>query len=383
MSPNAGEAILVVDDFPTLPVRMIRYRRRIKGYYRLGPDGAIAAATGGWRVPASLWRALDRFSGPDHVAAQRLAPLTDAIATAYPGVPFDNAGHGSIVFALIAGTSPAQPIVLLDAIHLQKMAPADYCDASGSDAVQARLLNTAAQAADSIASLIQATNVRFINYSAGHDLDVIRRSWSADCGGAQPSETVLRQKLAAYEPIYKVLFGTPGIVTAQAANVNDGAYNAPYDQLAPAYRNRLRAGYFTSLASGLDAFGRGDIAPLPAWPARADADVFLNTGVLPERPYPFNKTPLLQLDGFGVALEPITLPHSSWVAPLLTARLVNLRYARFPSRNFDDALIADLFDAVTPALCPEQSFGRCAYQDPLLHGQVEAVRLGFRPAQLP
>jgi hypothetical protein len=383
MEPNSSEALLIIDDLPRLPDSAIRFRKRIKGYYRLGAGGTIGAAATTWHVPTSLWNALDRFSYAEYDPTEQLRSVAEAAYRAYPGLSLANAGHGATVFRLIADTNPAQPLVLLDKIDLVDIAHADYCDISGSAAVQTRLTAAAQTTADNLVALMRTNNVHFVNYSAGHSYEVIRDGWTAACGTPLPAETVLRAKLAAYAPIYAALFATPGVMTAHAASENDGLVNAPYDQKLPQYPNRMRAGYFAVLDSNLDSAGRGGIGGFPIWPARADADIFLNTGVEQERPFQWNTTPLLQLDAFGLSLEPITIPTTSWVTPLLLARLINIRYAEFPTRSFDDALIADIFDKATPAACPTQMQGRCAYQDPSLHGQLEAVRLGYRPREYP
>jgi len=383
MEPNSDEALLIIDDLPRLPDSAIRFRKRIKGYYRLGAGGTIGAAATTWHVPTSLWNALDRFSYAEYDPTEQLRSVAEAAYRAYPGLPLANAGHGATVFRLIADTNPTQPLVLLDKIDLEDTAHADYCDISGSAAVQTRLTAAAQSAATNLIELMRVNNVRFVNYSAGHSYEVIRDGWAAACGTALPAEAVLRSKLAAYAPIYAALFGTPGVMTAQAASETNGAADNPYDEKAAPYYNRMRAGYFAVLNSNLDSAGRGGIGGFPIWPARADADIFLNTGVEPERPFRWNTTPLLQLDAFGLSLEPITIPASSWAAPLLIARLINIRYAEFPTRSFGDALIADIFDKATPVACPTQMQGRCAYQDPALHGQLEAVRSGYRSREYP
>jgi len=376
MSRPTTEAILIIDTFPTLPVRSIRYRKRIRNYYRLGQTGAVPAATT-WRVPTRLWNALDRFSGPDHVPAWRLDGLREPIQSSYGSIPFDNVGHGSTVFSLLADTNPHQPLVIMDSIDLFRIDPVDYCDASGSVAVQNRLLQASQAAAGQIIRVMRDNNVRFVNFSAGHTLPVVTADWRRDCG-TQPSDAVLRQKLAAYAPIYDALFRTVGVMTIQAAIEGADAADFPYDQPSPAWPNRLRTGYFTSLNSGVDSQGRGDHAGLTGWPGAANADIYVNTGVLPTRPYAYNFTPLLQIGEFGIDHFPITAPQTSWVTPLALSRLINLRYGTFANRTMDDSLIADLFRSVTPTSCPGLPGSRCVYQDPLLHGDIESVRLEYR-----
>jgi hypothetical protein len=383
MTQSTGEALLVVDRFPTLPVRALRFRNRIRGYFRLREGGVMTPASSIWRVPTALWSALGRFAGPDHVASHRLNELSAAIASSYGSLTFDNVGHGSYVFSLLVDTNPHQPLVILDAIDLSQMARADYCDASGSAAGQQRLVQTAERAADEVVRTMRTHNVRFVNYSAGHTLGTITASWQQDCGTPPPPDPVLRAKLAAYAPIYAALFNTPGVLTVQAAAEGGDAADTPYDQRSPSYGNRLRAGYFTSLDSGLDPDGRGNYMALAGWPERSRVDIYLNTGVLPQRPFQYNRTPLLQIDDFGVAVFPITGSRTSWVAPLGLSLLINLRYAAFGSRPMDNSLVAAIFDAATPGRCSDLPEGRCLYQDPLLHGRTEAVRLQYRPLHYP
>lgn len=325
LAHSTGEALLVIDTFPTLPVRAIRFRNRIKGYYHAVPRG-IAEASSSWRVPAALWKALDRFTSPAHIAAHRLDKVAEAAASQYDRLNLDTAGHGSTVFSLLADANPNQPLVLMDSLKLHEMNRADFCDVSGSAAVQGRPLRTAEQAAARLREIIRAENIRFINDSAGHTLPEL-----AD------------------------------------------------DQASSAYPNRLRVGFFTSRASGLDAQGLGPHANLGERPSAGNADICLNTGVLPRRPFEYNRTPLLQLDQYGLGAVPITGPQPSWVAPLAISRVIHLRYAEFGARAMDGGLIADIFERAVPARCPDLPQRLCRFQDPLLHGQIEAIRLQFRP----
>jgi hypothetical protein len=378
MERNTGEAIMIVDEFATLPLRAYRFRNRIKGFYRVTASG-LGDATGSWRLPAVLAQVLDQYSGPAHVAAQTLAPLSSAIAARYPVLDLDSTGHGSYVFSLLADSNPHQPLVLVHGINLAEAAPADYCDATGSPAVQARLLAASQAVADKLRAVMAEHNVRFINYSQGHSVSVLVENWPKVCKTAVPAEPVLRAKLAAYGPMYKVLFGTPGVITAHAAADGNSALDFPYDQASPDWPNRLRVGFFTSLKSGLDAEGRGDVGSLTAWPAGGRADIYVNTGVMPTRPFAYGETPLLQLDTYGVGLFPISAPTTSWVTPLALTRLINVRYSQFDGQAMSDTLVQQVLAGAVPARCADQPGGRCHFQDPLLHGQVEAVRLGYRP----
>lgn len=381
MRPNSGEAILVVDNLPALPTRALRYKNRIAAYYRPEPGRSLVPATSQWRMPEALWRALTTFAGPEHVPAQRLEALIPAIESSYGhlAAPMADATHGSEVFALLADANPAQPLVLVDTVDLFRIAPHDYCDATGSAAAHERLMQAAHESAVQLGNIMRTHNVRFVNFSAGHSLPVLAEGWAGACGTVVPSVSVLHAKLQAYAPIYRVLFNTPGVLAAQAATDGSNPRNHPYDQPGAIFGNRLRAGFFTQLASGLDERGRGNATALGGWPAQGEADIYLNTGVLPMRPFEFNATPLLRLGRYGVGLEPIMRSTTSWATPLALSYLIYIRHAQFSGQPMSDALIVKILDAATPPLCPALPGGRCIYQDPLKHGQVEAVRLGYRP----
>ncbi|WP_241758241.1 hypothetical protein [Myxococcus landrumensis] len=137
-------------------------------------------------------------------------------------------------------------------------------------------------------------------------------------------------------------------------------------------------GFFTALESGLDEAGRGDVSKVEGWPARANVDVYLNSGVLPTRPFQYTRTPLLQVNSFGVDISPITRATTSWMTPVALSRFIHLRYERFASSEMDDTLIARIKQELVPRECPAQQGASCVFQDPLKHGQVEAVRLGYR-----
>lgn len=384
MAQNTGEAVLVIDEFFSKPPLLsVRYGNRIKGIFQVSPGGAIAPMNAPLRAPATLLSVLKRFATPKHISAQQLQPLLEPIETMYGGLNIVTPGHGTFVLSLLIDTNPHQPFVLLQSLSLAKIARTDYCDASGSADAQGRLLGAAQNTANQLTQLMRDNNVRFVNYSAGHTLPVIRDEWPAVCGTATPGDDVLRTKLQAYAPIYTALFNTPGVLAAHASDSNSSPSNYPYDYPSAAYPNRLRVGYFTALESGLDAVGKGNYSVLDAWPGIQNVDLYVNTGVLPTRPFNYNRTPLLQADQYGVAMSPITGPQPSWVAPLALSRFIHLRYATFAGRDMNNALIADIFDAAMPAQCPGLPGGRCLYQDPLLHGQIESVRLGYRSRLYP
>ncbi|WP_226993926.1 hypothetical protein [Myxococcus hansupus] len=257
MARSTGEAILIVDDFPSLPPRVMRYHNRIKGYYRVGQNGTVAAVPFSWRAPTTLFHALDAFALPDFVPAESLRPLSQPLRDLFGFYDVGNIGHGSFVLSLLIETNPHQPIVLMDLIRMHGYALEDLCDASGSPESLARLSSKSHQVADELRRVMALHNVRFVNLSAGETLLTLRQQWASSCGGHVPHDDILRAKLNAYTPVADALFNTPGVFAAQAAINASNPQDFPFDFPSPAFPNRMLVGYFTVLDSGLDESGRG------------------------------------------------------------------------------------------------------------------------------
>lgn len=381
MNQNTGEAILIVDEFPTLPPRAIRYSNRIKGFFRVDEEGTMRPVPSAWRVPTNLFHALQMFASPDFIPAEALRELKEPLELVYGFSDNENIGHGSYVFSLLVEANPHQPIVLLDALSFHRFAPEELCESSGNLVSTALLRMKSQRVADELRRLMEEMNVRFVNLSSGQTLDSLRRDWAARCDGALPDDDILREKLDAYAPIADALFNTPGVFTAHAAISTSSPRDNRFDYPSSKYPNRLLTGYFTALESGLDATGKGDPSALEGWPAQQCVDIYLNSGVLPSRPFPYNRTSLLQVDGFGVDIFPISTTTTSWIAPLALSRFIHVRYSLFPDRVMSNGLIESIRDLMVPRTCTDLPGNRCVYQDPLLHGQIEAVRLGYRPRE--
>ncbi|WP_224368220.1 hypothetical protein [Hyalangium versicolor] len=379
MAHDTGEAILIVDEFPSLPPRVIRYRNRIKGYYRLGSNGRIGAAQASWHAPTVLFNELQHFASPDFIPAEKLRALSEPLSRVYAGYAQGNVGHGSFVFSLLIEANPHQPIVLMDTLTFHQFALAEFCDSSGSTESLALLRTKAEQVAQDLRGIFQQMNIRFVNLSSGQTLEATRREWSTYCGTPSPGDDVLRAKLNTYAPIMEAFFTTPGVFTANAAIEGSNPQDNPFDFPSAAYPNRLLVGYFTSLDSGLDAGGHGSHASLEGWPGRQNVDIYLNSGVMPRRPFPYNTTPWLQIDGYGVDIYPITNTTTSWMAPLALSRFIQARYSPdFQSCTMTNELISELREELVPSDCTDLPDNRCVYQDPLKHGQIEAIGLGYR-----
>lgn len=382
MEHDTGEAILIIDEFSALPPRAIRYQNRLKGFFRVDGEGTLVSVpAAGWRAPTRLFQGLSEFADARFIPAEHLRALREPLETTYEAYEEGSIGHGSFVFSLLVEANPHQSIVLLDTLTFQRFAPEEFCDASGAPESMLRLREKSQRVADQLRQLMASQNIRFVNLSSGQTLDSVRADWREFCGGTIPSDEVLRARLAAYAPIADVLFNTPGVFTAQAAIEGSSREDFPFDFPSVAYPNRMLAGYLTTLESGLEEDGRQGSPALSGWPGRQNVDVYLNSGVLPRRPFTYNRTPLLQVNGFGVEILPITLTSTSWIAPLALSRFIHIRYSRFAGCEMSDELISRIRDVMVPGGCEQLPEGRCVYQDPLKHGQLEAIRLGYRPRE--
>jgi hypothetical protein len=381
MEESTGEAILLVDTIPTLSPAMFRHRRRIQGYYRPTPEGTLAPVTSTWHLPATLHEVLDAFATPRFIPSGWLRPLNEPLHQTYRGSFAGAATHGNFVFSVLVESTPRQPLILLDGLGFESFAPDLFCDPSPAPETLAALRERSQRVADSLQRLMRERNVRFINYSAGWTLDSMRSDWGSLCKTPSPGDEVLRARLRTLEPIMEALFHTPGVFAANSAINATGEDDFPYDFPSERYANRLRVGFITALESGLDATGRGPHEGLRVWPASSNVDVYLNSGVLPERPSPYNRTPLLTLDLFGMDLNPITRTTTSWIAPLALSRFIFLRDGTYADREMSDELVATIIEHMVPSGCEDLPGGRCIYQDPLKHGQTEAIRLGYQPLE--
>lgn len=381
MRNSTKEAVLIIDEFATLPPRAIRYKNRIKGFFHASTAGLIEPVAFSWHAPTHLFSILSSFATADTIPAQALRSLQEPLDLVYGAYGSENIGHGSYVFSLLVEMNPLQPLIILDRPDFHHFALTEFCDRSGSPQSISSLHAKSEQVADELRRLMRELDVGFVNLSAGVTLASLRSEWTSSCASSVPADDVMRAKLLAYAPIMAALFNTPGVFTAHAAIDAGDAQNFPFDFPSPTYPNRMRVGFITALESGLDSRGRGEHPALSGWPRENNVDIYLNSGVLPERPFANNLTPLLQIDNFGVSVYPISSTTTSWITPLALSRFINVRYAQESLGALTNELIAKMQQTMTPALCTDMPNQRCIFQDPLKHGQVEAVRLGYMPVE--
>jgi hypothetical protein len=366
MATSTGEAVLIADDFEEgAHPQLLRYRNRLLGFYRIAGD-QLEPQDLSVHLPKPLGDALISFAGPEFIPSTRLAPIGEAAGSAYAKVPLLFMGHGGVVFSHLVELTPEQPLVVVHFVGLTAVLPS-LCERVDDETLAAAATHFSKLAA-SLREVMRKHNVRFVNASFGDTAQTIAEDWARTCGGAPPDPQAL---LHLYDPIYDALFDTEGVLTAQAsANLGDPA-EFPFDQPFP---NRVRAGFFSSLSSGLDESGRGALREADQFPAHeSDADVFVNWDC---DPFAGCADPHYELAGpFGLSSGAMPVMSTSYVTPLALGRLINLRYANHRDEPMSNALIQQLKQELTPPLCAN---GACKFQDPLAHRQLEVYRQGYR-----
>ena len=374
MAKSTGESILVIDElgegfFPEL----VRYRNRIRGFYRVSGEG-LQSRVLSVHLPKRLGDVLVSFAGPEFIPAAVLASVGSAATSVYQKLNLLYFGHGGVIFTHLVELTPEQPLVLLDLAGVLDLPPL-VCAGIDDATLEAATAHVTAIAA-SLEQVMAEHQVRFINASFGTTTETLITSWSNTCGGALPSTEQLRQLLHVYDPIYRLLFHSDGVITAHAsANLGSPA-DYPFDQVSPQFSNRVRVGYFSSLSSGLDESGRGSLSKTEQFPADGDADVYLNWGCetlgeCAERHYE-------GAGPFGLGSYTLPLMSSSYVNPMALARLIHLRYSNHGGEPLSNALVQTLRQELTPARCGADVAQPCVYQDPIAHLQFELNRLHYQ-----
>jgi|GEM_PF-2559720 len=377
MEKSTGEALLLIDDFGAgFYPELVRYRNRIRGFYRITGDEAVSQVLS-VHLPRRLGDVLVSFAGPEFIPARELARVGSAANARYGQLNLLYYGHGGVVFGHAVELVPEQPLVLLDLTNLFGIPPA-VCAGIDGQTLAAATAHFSAIAA-SLKQLMSEQQVHFINASFGSTVPDLATDWARSCGDEVPSSSQLRELLHAYDPIYEVLFNTEAVLTAHAAAALGDPEDYPFDQLSPKYPNRVRVGFISSQNSGLDEAGRGVVQKADQFPNLGDADVFFNWGCEMTASSPTCAEPHYEFAGpFGLGAATVALMSTSYVNPLGIARLVNLRYARHADEPMSDALIQTLRQELTPTLCGDGGTDPCLYQDPLAHRQLEPYRLGYR-----
>lgn len=375
MARSTGEAILIIDGFGSgfFP-ELVRYRNRLRGFYSIDGD-QLTQQVLSVHLPERLGNALTSFAGPEFVPASALASVASAVNERYGKLNLLSLGHGGAVFGFLAELVPEQPLVLLELTGLLDI-PQGLCHGIDDASLAAATAHFTA-VAGSLRQVMTNESVRFINASFGSTTAVLPAIWQRDCPGTSvPGTEQLQQILHIYDPFYGLLFRSDGVIAAHAAANLGSPVDFPFDQVNAQYPNQVRAGFISSLNSGLDESGRGTVQKTEQFPDTGSADVYLNWDC---EGLDICADPHYQVSAaFGLAMANVLSMSSSDIAPLALARLINLRYGGHAAEPMTDDLVRALQRELTPALCGNDGAQPCVYQDPIPHRQLEIYRLHYQ-----
>ncbi len=383
---RSDQTIAVLDDGGLAYLAVLPYRQRIKSYWQVNAQGRFAEADPVVAVPdfvPALYDRLRQFHQPagGFVPASWLTPLQNQLNKLAPGFTSPFSGHGSVALRYLAEHNPQAELVVVQLPELLQLFNREFC--AGDVAALQQQVSAISQ--QFYQDVIIGQDVEWLNMSAGYDHRSLKAALQR-CPQA-PEPATHAALLAALQPFYQMLFTSPKLLGVQAGVVNNNPALFPLDQ--PLLAHRIRAGFFnTGLGrSQLDANGvpQGALPALPADQANSleVLDVRVNFAS-DNREFPCQlpaygyKLPSIS----GLAYGPLCDDQTSWAAPVVLSRLIQLRQSRFADIAWSDALIGQLKNALTPALCSYPAAGAaktCKLQDPLLHRQHEVFRLQYLP----
>jgi len=290
-------------------------------------------------------------------------------------------GHGMIPFSILSAQLPQASFVYLSIPKILDSRPDLLCALDFN-----ALRDHSAQLAEQVKSdIIEAYGIDYISWSGGDSTSVISSQWGQQCSGQpQPSLAELRELENSLRPYYDVLFNSPGILAVQSAGVNVSEDTHVLDSDA-SFSNRIRVGYYQTLDSNLPIDGVIAAEQPPLLPngmqnSRPYIDVFINFGFTGTgQNSPYNASPVMQTDAWGMSYFPMNHATTSWIAPVALLWAIMIKNTDFPDHIMDDEMIAQIKARITPAGCDYhvEDNGDCKVQDPAWYKQHELARLKY------
>ncbi len=388
---RADQTILILDtdgmDFmATLP-----YRHRVRAYLEF--DAALGYFAGRQpevEVPAYLQQLYQRLTQFRHSNAANkftpaawLAPLQKQINRLSPYAALPYTGHGSIALGYLAEHNPEAEFVLTLLPDFASLYRTEFC-AADIASFRDKISQASAHFRQQV---LMQYGVEWINFSAGFDLQrTIQMSAQRLC---QTPLTWQQQQqlLQAFQPFYQMLFTHPTALAVQAGVVNYSSDQHALDVLP--FAHRIRAGFYntgTQLSSlmpdGQPKAGQA-LPVLPGYQANSLAvlDVLINFSFrgVGSRCVSGRYSYMIPTD-FGMAYEALCSQQTSWAAPLVLSRLIELKVGQFPYLSAGPQLFTELKHLLTPQLCQQNEpagLQPCKLQDPLQYQQHQVFSMGF------
>lgn len=402
---DPNQTILILDSGLEFSAT-VRYRSRVKaafkeadtGYYQQNDVVDYDPTFELPRFVVDTLKEIDDFTDENQQArfipAAWFTPLNTIFDELYP---FSNyqafIGHGGIPFTYLLEHNPLAELVIAPQPEFFKHKTDLFCypnkteDGQITTNLQRLTKHISNVSTDFKQNVLDKQSVEYINYSGGYTLESIASLWTEYCSLPQPSTTVKKALFDTLRPFYEMLFNSQGVFGFQATGLNMSVDNNALD-IEKSYINRMLVGDFSSLDSKLPSTGIiNDVAAPALQSARGNSkqwiDVFINFGIIPIRPFPYNKTPVMQTDMLGLNSYPISSMTPSWASPVALSRAIHIKNAEFPGSVLDHLVIEQIKEKMTPQTCNYSNWalseyeGKCKMQDPLLWRQHEVYRLNY------
>ena len=401
--PN--QTILILDTHLEFSAT-VRYRSRVKaafkqdvtGYYQ---QNDVVDYDPTFQLPTFVvdtLKEIDNFTDENQQArfipAAWLTPLFTVFDELYPNSNYQEFdGHGVTPFTYLLEHNPLAELVIAPQPQFFKHRTDLFCypnkieDGQNTTNLQRLTEHISDVSTDFKKNVLDKQGVEYINYSGGYTLASIGSHWTEYCSSPQPSTEVKKALLDTVRPFYEMLFNSQNVFGFQATDINMSVDNNALD-IDKSYINRMLVGGFSSLDSKLPSTGTINDIAAPALESNRDnskqwIDVFINFGIIPIRPFPYNKTPVMQTDILGLDSFPITSMQPSWACPVALSRAINIKNTEFPDSMLDDLVIEQIKEKMAPQTCNYSNWelsdyeGKCKMQDPLLWRQHEVYRLNY------
>lgn len=385
METSTGEAILVGEDFVDALLTTTRYRARTKAFYTV-KDGKLEPYNQPVRIPKTLVNIAKRFSGPKFYPAHALEILNEPIDKSYPGFAHAYTRHNTPIIEMIYEYNPHSPVVAIDGLgDILRLFDKDaICGDDSIDAKSRHMSSRSEKFANNLSQIIDSHNIRFASLSFGiwHDttLDKLRRLCQGQAVRTSELNKLTELAISSLKPIFEVLGNTPNLMTAQSAPYQGS--RGPYD-CNPELQSTVFVGSINKPYSKFGDDGSG-LPEKSRWTSATNfknelksqfkaygecADIYVNFNLLRDKDLPDT---LMASLGFGMGMGRTgRLASTSEAAPLALAKMIFLRQtAAFKDRPFDQTLVRDLKDALTPKACPDLPNEVCIFQDPIKYRQT-------------
>ncbi len=299
---TSSERILVIDGGIRLAA-YTRYKSKVLDHLIANEDGKYVSNPQKIRVPRPIFEVLSNLLDEQNAdtPAFHLNDVAGEFVKHLKCVD-SNSAHGSEIFGTLADLNPEAEFVIADLIDSYR---SGFCEFYTSKDAREKYKTQLRTASSSLSTQIMEHEIEYVNMSLGHEREVLEDRWTRFCSGKVPDSFFELQK-TFFTEFYEPLFANKEVVFVQAApysrfglleNVDPEFYSDSQN-----IDNRLAVSGFSEIDPKLPILGSNNTDYLKdffkgPWNS---VDVYINFGVMHERPYRKGPFPvLLSTEGVG------------------------------------------------------------------------------------